>query len=398
MTAFGAFEDIVIGATASVVKKITAADIQRFVELTGDDNPLHVNEEYARTTSFKEVVVHGMLGASFISTVIGTRLPGPGALWVSQEMDFLLPVRLDDVITVTCTVIGKQDSQRLLQLETSIVNQHQQRVLSGQGTVKVLQQVTPRCVEETEHHRKVALVTGGSGGIGHAICKKLADDGFNIVINYCNSSDRATALATEINNMEVSAAAIEADIATEEGASYLYDAALKRFGGVSVLINNAAPRIIPKPYASLCWSDIQKQIDVQLRGMFTLTQACLPLMAERGYGRIISLTSQEIDGEPTAHWTAYGLAKNAVATLTRYIALEYGPHGVTANCVAPGMTETRMIGDVPEKTQLMVARRTPVRRLALPEDIASAVAYLASHNACHVTGHTLRVNGGSVML
>jgi 3-oxoacyl-[acyl-carrier protein] reductase len=98
------FEEIQIGDAASLVKQITAADVRRFVELTGDDNPLHVDRAYAEATAFKDIVVHGMLGASFLSTVVGTRLPGEGALWISQTFEFLHPVRLDDTLTVTCTV------------------------------------------------------------------------------------------------------------------------------------------------------------------------------------------------------------------------------------------------------------------------------------------------------
>src|SRR6478736_4556167 len=103
MTAFADFEALKVGDCRQIERTITADDIRRFVEVTGDDNPLHVDRAFALETSFKDIVVHGMLGASFISTVIGTKLPGPGALWISQAMDFLLPVRLGDVLTVSCT-------------------------------------------------------------------------------------------------------------------------------------------------------------------------------------------------------------------------------------------------------------------------------------------------------
>ena len=112
------FESIRLGDQRSIVKTITEADVLRFVELTGDNNPLHVDKAYAESTPFKEIVVHGMLGASFISTVIGTRLPGPGALWVSQQMEFLIPVRLGDALTITVEVIKKHEGERLLELET----------------------------------------------------------------------------------------------------------------------------------------------------------------------------------------------------------------------------------------------------------------------------------------
>ena len=97
---FKDFSEIQVGDSESISKTITESDVRRFVEMTGDDNPLHVDSAYAESTAFKDIVVHGMLGASYISTVIGTRLPGTGALWVSQNFDFLLPVRLGDELSI----------------------------------------------------------------------------------------------------------------------------------------------------------------------------------------------------------------------------------------------------------------------------------------------------------
>src|ERR1700759_4803645 len=139
MSLFADFDAISVGDTRTLVREIGEADVRRFVEMTGDDNPLHVDRAFAETTSFREIVVHGMLGASFISTIIGTQLPGPGALWVSQNLEFLLPVRLGDTLRVSATVIAKHARDQLLELETTIVNQSGQTVLSGAGKVKVLE-------------------------------------------------------------------------------------------------------------------------------------------------------------------------------------------------------------------------------------------------------------------
>jgi 3-oxoacyl-[acyl-carrier protein] reductase len=104
-----------------------------------------------------------------------------------------------------------------------------------------------------------------------------------------------------------------------------------------------------------------------------------------------------VDGDPSVTWTGYAMAKGALAVFSRYMAAELGPRGITVNCVAPGMTETALIGDIPEKAQLIAARQTPLRRLARPDDVAAAVAYLVSDDAQFVTGDTLAVNGGSAM-
>jgi 3-oxoacyl-[acyl-carrier protein] reductase len=395
---FKDFDAIAVGDTHALVKLITEADVRKFVDMTGDDNPLHVDRAYAETTAFKDIVVHGMLGASFISTVIGTKLPGTGALWVSQNMEFLLPVRLGDELTISCTVLKKHERERLLELDTRIVNQHQQLILSGSGKVKLLASAQPEAAPKADAALKVAIVTGGAGGIGKAICLRLAQDGHHVVVNYRGQADRAKRIVDEINAVgTVRAIAVQADIATEAGAAALYQAALKAFGGVSVLVNNASPHINPKAFGATAWADVQQQLDVQVKGAFLMTQACAPEMGQRRSGRIVNITSQVLEGAPSVGWTGYAMAKGALAVFSKYMAAELGPQGITVNCVAPGMCETTLIGDIPEKAQLMIARQTPLRRLAKPADVAAAVAYLVSSDAAHVSGDTLAVNGGMAM-
>ena len=402
---FNNFEKIEVGDSEILTKNITEVDVRRFVEMTGDDNPLHVDRSFAETTAFKDIVVHGMLGASFISTVIGTKLPGTGALWVSQNLDFLLPVRLGDMLTISVTVLKKYDRERLLELDTRIVNQSQQLILTGIGKVKVLAATKVEVKPSVETLSRVAIVTGGAGGIGKAICHRLASDGYNVVVNYRSQADRAAQIVAEINAISSvgdapskgRAIAVQADIATEEGAQALYQATVKVFGTVSVLVNNASPRINPKPLSATGWDDVQQQMDVQVKGAFLMTSAVVPEMSIRKWGRIVNVTSQVLDGIPSVNWTSYAMAKGALKVFSNYMAAELGPHGITVNCVSPGMCDTTLIGDVPEKVQLMIARQTPLRRLAKPFDVAAAVAFLVSEDADFITGDTIAVNGGMAM-
>jgi 3-oxoacyl-[acyl-carrier protein] reductase len=396
---FSDFEAIKVGDTRTLTRTIGEADVRRFVEMTGDDNPLHIDRVYAEATSFKDIVVHGMLGASFISTVIGTQLPGPGALWVAQNLEFLLPVRLGDTLRITCTVSAKHERERLLELDTAIVNQAGQVVLSGAGKVKVLETRAAQPKAPELGRRRVALVTGGGGGIGGAICRRLARNGMDVVVAYRGRAERAQAVVAAIEALDgpSRAKAVQTDLAAADGAAALARQAVQAFGAVDVLVNNASPAIGAKAFADMDWADVQAHLDVQVKAAFLLSQACLPAMVAQGAGRIINITSQAAEGAPTATWTAYAMAKAALATFSRYLAAEVGPSGVTVNCVAPGMTETALIGDIPEKAQLIVARQTPMRRLATPADVAAAVAHLASEEAGFITGHTLSVNGGMVM-
>jgi 3-oxoacyl-[acyl-carrier protein] reductase len=132
------YSDIEIGDKQTLQHVITKDDIEKFVQLTGDDNRLHVDEKFASKTSFKKPVAHGMLGASFISTIIGTKLPGDGALWFSQTLEFLLPVRVGDRLTVAAEVVRKTDKDQIIELNIDIKNQDRQIVTKGVAKVKVV--------------------------------------------------------------------------------------------------------------------------------------------------------------------------------------------------------------------------------------------------------------------
>ena len=135
------YESITVGESAELIHRVTAEDVRRFVELTGDDNPLHIDPAYAMQTRFHDVVAHGMLGASFVSTIIGKYLPGPGALWLSQTFEFIAPTRVGDELTVRAEVLEKIPSQRLLDLAVSVTNQNGVDLIRGKGRVQVLEQL-----------------------------------------------------------------------------------------------------------------------------------------------------------------------------------------------------------------------------------------------------------------
>jgi 3-hydroxybutyryl-CoA dehydratase len=129
------YEDIQIGDTDSFTKTITEYDIVQFARLTGDVNPVHLDSEYAKQTPFKERIAHGILSGSIISTVLGTRLPGPNTIYLSQNFKFLLPVKIGDTIKATVEVVEKRDDKNIIKLKTQVLNQHQEMVVDGEAVV-----------------------------------------------------------------------------------------------------------------------------------------------------------------------------------------------------------------------------------------------------------------------
>lgn len=390
------YNDIKIGDAAELRHTITQRDLDRFVDITGDNNKLHVDRDYASKTVFKKPVVHGMLGASFISTVIGTRLPGDGALWFSQNLEFLLPVRIGDEITVKAEVIKKYDRERVIEIRTDIYNQNQQKVTSGTAKVKIVEQEVPERKPDAKT-AKTALIVGGTGGIGKATCLALAREGYDVLVHYHRNEEAAREIRQEVENLGRKAIIWKADITDE---SQVRDLALeldRTFGALTVLANCTTHRIVNLKFLQTEWSHFQNHIDVAVKGAYFLIKHTLPLMERQSYGKIIHITTQAIE-TPTAEWLPYITAKAGLHGFSKALALELAPKGIRVNMISPGMTDTELIADIPEKLRLLAAARTPLKRLATPEDIADAVCFLASDKSDFMTGETLRINGGQVMI
>lgn len=391
------YSAIRIGDTARISHVITQHDIECFVELTGDDNKLHIDANFAQTTVFKKPVAHGMLGASFISTVVGTKLPGDGSLWFAQTLEFLLPVRVGDTITVVAEVLNKYDRDNIVELKTDIFNQHKQTVTTGIAKVKVVEPLSAPAIQEESQLKKIALVIGATGGIGQAICRQLAADGFDLALHYHTNKQVAEELRDYLAERGTNCMACSADIVDALQTSQMVEQVSRKIGSLTLLVNCSTLKIPTIKFMSLGWEDVQAHIDMNVRGMFNLAQAVVPIFETQRHGKIITMTSQAIE-TPSAGWLPYITAKSALQGLSKALAVELAAKGITVNMVSPGMTDTELIADLPEKTRLMVAAKAPLRRLAKAEDIAGVVSFLASSKADYLTGETLRVNGGQVML
>ena len=392
------YEDIYIGQKETLSHQVTQTDIEKFVDLSGDDNKLHVNKEFAAKTSFKKPVVHGMIGASFISTIIGTKIPGDGALWFSQTLEFLLPVRVGDEITVIAEVTKKIDRDRTIELNVEIQNQNRQVVTRGVSKVKVLEELE-KAVEEVkaENTKKVALVVGATGGIGSAVAKALAADGYDVILHYYSNKEKANLLKKEIEkNTESKAFIIPANIHSERDIEELVSQSMREAYRIDCFVNCASTPIPPINVTDLTWEDFEKQMNLNIKINLSFIKKLLPQMVERKYGKIITIGSLFSD-KPNPNLVHYATAKAALEGFTRALAFELAPKGIRVNMVSPSMIATDLTADIPEKMKLLSAMQTPLRRLALPEDVAGAVSFLASEKSDYLSGEVIRINGGQIM-
>lgn len=393
------YGEIKIGQTAKIIHKLTSADISKFVELTGDDNRLHVDENFAKETSFKKQVAHGMLGASFISTVIGTKLPGDGALWFSQSLDFLLPVRIGDTITVTAEVIKKYDRDEIVELSTIIYNQNKQVVTKGVAKVKIVKRVDQEEVqfeELQESSSKVAVILGASGGIGIEIVKSLIQQDWIVIAHYNTSSDSLVKIKNDLENKQLFL--LQANL-RESNYEVVFSEFLSRYDlKIDAFINALSTPIPNISFSKLDWSDFLNQMEINIKIPLKLIQECIKIGAFNRDSSVVMISSQVVE-QPSNHWSHYITAKSALQGFMKSMALDLSTQKIRVNLVSPSLTPTNLVSEIPQKIKLLTAAKTPLKRLAAPQDIAKAIVFLAdSSKSGFITGETIRVNGGQVML
>jgi len=392
------YEEILVGTKETLIHKILQTDIEKFVDLTGDDNKLHVDKEFASTTCFKKPVVHGMIGASFISTIIGTKLPGDGALWFSQTLEFLLPVRIGDVITVTAEVTKKYDRDKIIELNIEICNQNRQVVTRGISKVKVIEQDVPELDSiSVARKNKVALIVGGTGGIGRATCLQLSNDGFDLIIHYFSNKSIAVSIQNEVAKLGRKAIIFQADISDEEKINELVDYGIRKYDRIDMFVNCAASAIPPIKVLDLIWSDFLHQLNLNIKVNLQIIKKILPSMIANRYGKIVTISTVYTD-KPNLNLIHYTTAKAALEGFTKSLALELAPKGIYVNMVSPSVISTELTSDIPEKVKLITIAQTPLRRLATPEDVAGAISFLASDKSNFMSGETIRLNGGQIMI
>ncbi|MDA0194120.1 MAG: SDR family oxidoreductase [Bacteroidetes bacterium] len=388
---------IAIGDKEQLKHIITQEDIQKFVDLTGDDNRLHVDAEFSKTTPYKKPVAHGMLGASFISTVIGTKLPGDGALWFSQSLEFLLPVWVGDELTVTAEVIKKFDAEKILELKIEIKNQDRQTVTRGLAKVKMIEMLEEVSAQSTKQKEiKVALVIGGTGGIGRAVCYELAKDGFYVFVHYHSNKKKAEEILSNIKGNDGKASMVSGNVTRQEDIDTLLGAVERYFPRLDVLVNCSSIKIPKISFSKLTWSDFQEQVQFHVKSVFETSKTFLGLL-EKGDGKIIVIGTIAVD-KPNTDWAHYITAKAALHGLVKAMAIELGPKGIKVNMISPGLTDTELTADIPEKIKLITASQTPLRRLTKVEDISGTVGFMASVKSNFITGENIRINGGQFTL
>ena len=246
-------------------------------------------------------------------------------------------------------------------------------------------------------HGKVAVVTGGLRGIGHAIALAMAQEGADILIAGL-SMDRATPTEQEIRTLGRRCVVVQADVANEEAVKDLMAHAVQHFGGLDILVNNAGIALF-KPIDALTPAEFSRVLDVNLKGPWLCAKYAFPALKQRR-GVIINITSASGHyGGASSGGSAYDASKGGLRQLTYALAAEFGPHHIRVNAIAPGVIVTERSGGQAfieaESTAHEIAR-TPLRRLGLPADVGKAAVFLACDDSAYINGTTIVLDGGAM--
>ncbi len=242
---------------------------------------------------------------------------------------------------------------------------------------------------------KLAIVTGGTRGIGLAIAQRLASDGFDLLVTNRADSDGATAAVESLSTLGTKVHVFSGDLSSADQAGAMIEYAMTTFGKIDVLVNNAGitrDTLIMR-MSEEDWDDV---LSSNLKSVFLCCKAAIRPMLRQRSGRIINITSV-VGLVGNAGQANYAAAKAGMVGLTKSLAKEVGSRGITVNAVAPGFIETRLTEVLPAELKDHLLKQTPLGRFGSPEDVAGAVSFLASDSASFITGHVLTVDGGLFM-
>ncbi|MBN1671656.1 MAG: SDR family oxidoreductase [Kiritimatiellae bacterium] len=385
------FLNLKSGMTVSRAFTIDAGAVDAYAQLTGDANPIHMDAGYARSAGFRDRVVHGMYLAGLVSKIVGEDLPGSGAVWFAQELSFREPVYVGETITITVRLAHVSAAARALTIEVTGSDRHGIERFNGKGKITM-----PKTRKTSDVTERRALVTGGSGAIGAAICVALARAGFHVLVGYRKGLARARSVAARVRSEGRNAAPVCLNLAAPSAIRRAVSAARKRHGEIDTVVCCAMGRWRRAAFTDLTAADYAEDYAVCVSGHATLLQGLLPRMASARFGRVVGVASSVVHGLPPPGQASYVAAKYGLVGLFRALTAECAGSGITFNLVSPSLVDTPFAAGLPDRARRAMVVQAPLGRLCEARDVADTVELLTRRD-CYINGANIPVSGGLVV-
>ncbi len=379
-------------------KKITKKDIKNFSKLSGDTNPIHMDHNYAKKMGFGKIVAHGMLSESFISSIIGNYLPGPGSLWAEKKIKFLKLVREGDELELISEIEKIHTGNNIAIINVKAFNQYKELVFDSSNIIvlpKDSKNIKHKKIEKNKKNKPIkakknlAVVLGASGDIGIAVTKKLLNNGFNVLGFYLSNNSELKKLKNKNKNLRYF------NLNLQNKNSVYKCLKLIKKNIPTHLINCSTPKIYTINFEKISKNDFDHYFGNTLPNFFTIIQECVKKFKMIKSGNIIDVSSVYLK-LPERNLLPYITFKGSMSALIKSLSIELANYNIRANSVMAGVTDTQQISDMSNKQKLLIAAKTPLQRIAKAEDVANTIYFLSSKESDFITGSIIDVNGGII--
>jgi len=370
--------------------KIKKEHVAYFKKLTKDNNPIHFKSKFAKKLGFRDKVIQGMLTSSFISKIIGNKVPGDGSLWTGLNLNFYKPVYLNDTINFETKIANISTSTKTVFLEIIAKNQNNQIVLEADAQVKYPKKFEKKFLlnknkEKKENNyktkKKITLIIGGSSEIGEKLVKKISKNNL-IILTYNSKKPKITKKNLILKKLDL----------LNKKNIFKFTNDIKKNYFIDKFVFLPTDKILFKDFENINIKELMTEFTLQVCGLFYLTQKLKNNLKKEG--SIVCMASDAVKNKPPKKMMIYSIIKSALVSMAKNLSVELSDKNVRVNCISPGIIETKLTAEVPEIVKEFYKVNSLTGRLTSLEDVANLTLFLLSNKSKNINGANLSLNGG----
>lgn len=382
---------IKIGQKNTSFIKITKSHIEKFRTLTGDNNPIHLNKKFAQKHGFDKPIAYGLLTSSFLSKIIGSKLPGSGAVWTNCNLRFNKPVFVDDKLKIELTISQISLSLKMVKVTIEIFNQDGEIVLDGISDIKVPSYKLPQKRKnnikkkiKTDNRKGDILVLGGSSSIGSEIIKKIYKKE-SIIYTYFKNKLKLK----ETKKLK----SLHLDLSKKQNIDKFLKKLKTKTKKLKGIVFLASDKLAIKEFSSTPLSKFFKDFQISVGGFVQILKS-VDNMFIPNKSFIIVLSSDSVNDLPPIYQSSYVVSKSALSALGKSLAVEYSKKGIKVNIIEPGMIDTKFTDKIPEIAKETYKTQNLSGELVQKSDVVNFIKYLIKNDLKNNFGTTYRINNG----